>query len=189
MSANAPKQSGDERRLGAAADHHVGVAVADLPERLADRDRARRAAHRVRAVRARARRTRWRCCSSTRRRTRSSASIGSTRAQPLRQEDARAALRRSRRRRARCPSSTPMRSRSSRGEVDPRVLERLPRRDDGELPEPVEPLRALRLEVVGRDEVVHLGRVVAAEDRRVESRERSHRRALGAHAVPQAAPA
>src|SRR3712207_7917908 len=39
-----------QRRLGAAAEHDLGVAVTDLPEAVADRDRARRAAHAVRAV-------------------------------------------------------------------------------------------------------------------------------------------
>ena len=40
-----------ERRLGGAAEHDVRIAVANLTEAVTDRDRARRAAHRVGAIR------------------------------------------------------------------------------------------------------------------------------------------
>ena len=40
------------------------------------------------------------------------------------------------------------------GQIQVRVLERLPRGDDRELPEPIEALGALRFQMVGRNEVV-----------------------------------
>ena len=46
------KAQRSERSFGAACNHHVGVSVTNLTERVADRDRARRAAHRVGGVRA-----------------------------------------------------------------------------------------------------------------------------------------
>ena len=90
-----------------------------------------------------------------------------------------------RRRRARCPSSTPMRSRSSARESSPASSIASFAQRDRELAEAVEPLHPLALQKSVGIEVVHLGRVVAAEDRRIEARDASDRRTLRAQAVPQ----
>jgi hypothetical protein len=68
--------------------------------------------------------------------------------------------------------------------VDPRVLDRLLGARDREGAEAVQPLHLLRLDIVLRVEVVHLGRVVAAVHRGIEARQPADRRALCPDSAP-----
>jgi hypothetical protein len=42
--------------------------------------------------------------------------------------------------------------------------------------------------MIGGNKLVHFGRIMTAEDGRIEARERPHGRAFGAHTVPELAP-
>ena len=160
-------------RFGGAAQHHVRVAVANLAESVSDRDRARGAAHRVRAVRTL--------------QAKLDRDVAARRAAEDHQRECRIEcleslldedvhLRFGVRDTAQCAAhhrADPLAILAR--EIDSAVVECEPRRCDGEVPESFESLYAFLLEKVGRMKVVDLAGVATAKHSRVEARDGPHR--------------
>jgi hypothetical protein len=62
-----------------------------------------------------------------------------------------------------------------RGEIETRIIECHCGTYDGKMSEPIQPLCLLMLEMIGGNEVVHFGSVVAAKWSGIESRQGSNR--------------
>ena len=172
-----------ERRLGATREHHVGAGLADRVERVAHRDRPRGTAHRVGRVGA-GEAELDRDVAARRAREHGERERGIEPARPRLQEAADLRLREGhpaqRRAHHRTDAVAVLAGGSELG-----VREREPRTGDGELREAVEPLGALRLEVVLGPEVGDLRRDAAPEGRGIEARHRAHGGAPCHEARPQ----
>ena len=174
---------GRERRLGAARQHHVGPGLADRMERVADRDRARGAAHGVGRVRAREAEldgdvaARGAGKHGERERGIEPARALREEAPHLRLRERHAAQRRAHH------GADPIGVLACRVEL--RVGEGEPGARHRELGEAIEPLGALRGEVVLGPEVGDLGRDAALERRRIEAGDLPDRRAARGEPLPQ----
>ena len=178
-----PEAERGQRGLGAAGEHHVGVSVADLPHRLADRHRSARAAHGVGGVGS-AHPELNGDVAARRAAEHGKRQRGVHRLDALRQKLAELFLgvadATERRAHHRADALAVLRL-----EAEFRIGKCQSCRGDGKLPEPVEAFGPLGFQMLVGPKVVHLRRVVRAEYRRVEAGERPHGRTLRANTVPE----
>lgn len=70
-------------------------------------------------------------------------------------------------------------------QIDSRIIQRHRCAHDGKMSESIQPLCFFLIQVIRRDEIIHLGSVVTAKWGRIEPRETAYRRALSADSIPQ----
>src|SRR5690349_1702460 len=172
-----------QRRFCSAGDHNVRVTVADLPERVPDRDRAGCAAHRIcriRPHRAELNRDVAARCSTEHSQRKSRIDPAQPLSHIVREltlgvADA-------------TESGThvgPHALAIFPGQVEIRVGKRHLGADDRKLRKPIESLGALCIQMICRYEVVDLCRVVTAEWRRIKTADRPNSSALALQSLPE----